>query len=68
LRPVSRPRPGQTSAAPDGAQAAEWQRVIAVGDVTQVTIDLSKDNVFFGIRAVNRDGLRSPVAFPKPGS
>jgi hypothetical protein len=48
--------------------AAEWQRVIGVGDVTQVTIDLSKDNVFFGIRAVNRDGLRSAVAFPKPGS
>ncbi|MFC4018767.1 M20/M25/M40 family metallo-hydrolase [Micromonospora sp. GCM10011542] len=48
--------------------AAEWQRVIAVGDVTQVTIDLSKDNVFFGVRAVGRDGLRSPVAFPRPGA
>ncbi|MGW3607601.1 M20/M25/M40 family metallo-hydrolase [Micromonospora sp. NPDC005161] len=48
--------------------AAEWQRVIPVGDVTEVSIDLSKDNVFFGIRAVGRDGLRSPVAFPRPGS
>ncbi|MGW3895210.1 M28 family metallopeptidase [Micromonospora profundi] len=48
--------------------AAEWQRVIPVGDVTEVSIDLSKDNVFFGIRAVNRNGLRSPVAFPRPGS
>ncbi|RKN25465.1 M20/M25/M40 family metallo-hydrolase [Micromonospora musae] len=48
--------------------AAEWQKVIPVGDVTQVTIDLSKDNVFFGVRAVGRDGLRSPVAFPRPGS
>jgi len=48
--------------------AAEWQKVIPVGDVTQVTIDLSKDNVFFGVRAVDRDGHRSPVAFPRPGS
>ncbi|MEV6371534.1 M20/M25/M40 family metallo-hydrolase [Micromonospora musae] len=48
--------------------AAEWQKVIPVGGVTQVTIDLSKDNVFFGVRAVGRDGLRSPVAFPRPGS
>ncbi|MEU0551023.1 M20/M25/M40 family metallo-hydrolase [Micromonospora sp. NPDC005979] len=48
--------------------AAEWQRVIGVGDVTEVSIDLSKDNVFFGIRAVNRAGLHSPVAFPRPGA
>ncbi|GAA2194425.1 M20/M25/M40 family metallo-hydrolase [Micromonospora lupini] len=48
--------------------AAEWQRVIAVGDVTEVSIDLSKDNVFFGIRAVDREGRRSPVAFPRPGA
>jgi hypothetical protein len=48
--------------------AAEWQRVIGVGDVTEVSIDLSKDNVFFGIRAINRAGLRSPVAFPRPGA
>lgn len=48
--------------------AAEWQKVIPVGDVTQVTVDLSKDNVFFGVRAVARSGLRSPVAFPRPGS
>ncbi|MCW3818111.1 M20/M25/M40 family metallo-hydrolase [Micromonospora sp. DR5-3] len=48
--------------------AAEWQKVLPVGDVTEVTVDLSKDNVFFGVRAVDRDGHRSPVAFPKPGS
>ncbi|MFI7305941.1 M20/M25/M40 family metallo-hydrolase [Micromonospora aurantiaca] len=46
----------------------QWQKVLPVGDVTEVTIDLSKDNVFFGVRAVDRDGHRSPVAFPKPGS
>ncbi|MEV4272464.1 M20/M25/M40 family metallo-hydrolase [Micromonospora aurantiaca (nom. illeg.)] len=48
--------------------ADQWQKVLPVGDVTEVTIDLSKDNVFFGVRAVDRDGHRSPVAFPKPGS
>ncbi|WP_218010219.1 M20/M25/M40 family metallo-hydrolase [Actinomadura chibensis] len=44
----------------------DWTHVIPVGDVTGVTIDLSKDNVFFGVRAVDRDGHRSPVAFPVP--
>ncbi|MFI5837777.1 M20/M25/M40 family metallo-hydrolase [Micromonospora sp. NPDC051300] len=48
--------------------ADRWQKVLAVGDVTEVTIDLSKDNVFFGVRSVDRAGHRSPVAFPKPGS
>ena len=38
------------------------------GNVTTFTIpDLSKeDNVQFGVRAVDRDGYRSPVAFPVP--
>ncbi len=48
--------------------AAEWTHVIPVGDVTSATVDLSKDNVFFGVRAVDRAGLRSPVAFPTPRS
>ncbi|HEY7485629.1 MAG TPA: M28 family metallopeptidase [Streptosporangiaceae bacterium] len=44
--------------------APDWTHRIDVGDVTSVTIDLSKDNVQFGIRAVDRDGHHSPVAFP----
>jgi hypothetical protein len=44
----------------------KWTNVIPVGDVTTTTINLSKDNVFFGVRAVDRDGHRSPVAFPQP--
>jgi hypothetical protein len=48
--------------------APQWTHVIPVGDVTTATIDLSKDNVFFGVRAVNARGLRSPVAFPQPGT
>ncbi|MET7619406.1 M28 family metallopeptidase [Streptomyces sp. NPDC005408] len=46
--------------------APEWTHVIDAGDATRHTVDLSKDNVFFGVRAVNRAGLRSPVAFPAP--
>ena len=46
----------------------EWTHVIDAGDVTATRIAMSKDNVFFGVRAVNRSGLRSPVAFPVPQS
>jgi len=40
--------------------------VIRVGRRRQARIDLSKDNVLFGVRAVNTRGYRSPVAFPRP--
>ncbi|MER0240696.1 M28 family metallopeptidase [Streptomyces sp. HSW2009] len=46
--------------------AAEWTHTTPVGNTTHHTIDLSKDNTFFGVRAVNHAGLRSPVAFPTP--
>ncbi|MFI9760878.1 M20/M25/M40 family metallo-hydrolase [Streptomyces sp. NPDC051963] len=46
--------------------SSDWTHVIPVGDVTGYEVDLSKDNVFFGVRAVNRAGNRSPVAFPDP--
>jgi len=29
-------------------------------------IGITKDNVMFGVRAVDRDGNRSPAAFPRP--
>ncbi|MFL6072089.1 MAG: M28 family peptidase [Mycobacteriales bacterium] len=48
--------------------APDWQHAIPVGNVTQVTINLVKDNVMFGVRAVDRDGHRSPVAFPVPAN
>ncbi|MFW6691634.1 M28 family metallopeptidase [Streptomyces sp. MAR4 CNX-425] len=44
----------------------EWTHVEPVGDVTRHTVRKSKDNLFFGVRAVNREGHRSPVAFPVP--
>jgi hypothetical protein len=43
----------------------EWTHAIDVGDATTATVDLVKDNVQFGLRAVDRDGHRSPVAFPR---
>ncbi|MEV5508397.1 M28 family metallopeptidase [Streptomyces orinoci] len=44
----------------------EWTHVVPAGNVTRHTVNLSKDNVFFGIRALSRSGLRSPVAFCEP--
>jgi hypothetical protein len=41
-----------------------WETVIDVGNVSEHTIDLSKDNWFFGVRAYDRDGFRSLVSFP----
>jgi len=38
--------------------------VVPVEDVTVVTLGISKDNVFFGVRALDRHGHASPVAFP----
>ncbi|MFC7531196.1 M28 family metallopeptidase [Actinoplanes sp. GCM10030250] len=46
--------------------APDWEHTLAVGNVTTVTIDLSKDNVLFGVRAVGTTGLRSPAAAPQP--
>jgi Peptidase family M28 len=42
----------------------DWTGAIDVGNVTTVTLDISKDNVQFGVRAVDQAGRRSPVAFP----
>ncbi len=47
--------------------AATWQQSRAVGNVLTYTIKgLSKDNYFFGVRAVDKDGNRSPATFPRP--
>lgn len=43
-----------------------WTHAIPVSDVTAYTVALSKDNVFFGVRAMDRAGHRSPVGFPVP--
>ena len=44
-----------------------WTNSKAVGKVTTFTLKgMSKDNFFFAVRAVDNDGNRSPVTFPKP--
>jgi hypothetical protein len=44
-----------------------WTNSRAVGLVTSYTMPgMSKDNYFFGVRAVDRQGNRSPVSFPRP--
>ena len=45
--------------------APDWTSAIPVGNVTTVTLNISKDNVQFGLRAVDQAGNRSPVAFPE---
>ena len=44
-----------------------WTHHRFVGNVLQYTVvGLSKDNYIFGVRAVDRAGRRSPVAYPHP--
>jgi hypothetical protein len=45
-----------------------WTHVIPVGNVTDYTAKLSKDNVYFGVRAIDKSGFRSPAAFPVPAA
>ncbi|HEX6520123.1 MAG TPA: M28 family metallopeptidase, partial [Streptosporangiaceae bacterium] len=45
--------------------AADWTDALDVGNVTTITLDISKDNVQFGVRAVDQAGHRSPAAFPQ---
>lgn len=44
-----------------------WTNSLSAGNVTTYTMkEMSKDNFFFGVRAVDKDGNKSPVVFPKP--
>lgn len=44
-----------------------WTNSRMVGNVTSFTMQgMSKDNYFFGVRAVDREGNRSPVSYPQP--
>jgi Peptidase family M28 len=47
--------------------AAMWTNSKLVGNVTSFTMKgMSKDNFFFGVRAIDKEGNRSPVSYPKP--
>ncbi|MBV9718584.1 MAG: M20/M25/M40 family metallo-hydrolase [Candidatus Eremiobacteraeota bacterium] len=44
--------------------APQWQYARNVGDVTQATVPVSKDDFILGVRSVDRNGLRSPAVYP----
>jgi Peptidase family M28/Fibronectin type III domain len=48
---------------------ANWTHSQAVGNVSTFTMKgMSKDNYFFGVRAVDKQGNRSPVTYPRPAA
>ena len=47
--------------------AATWTNSQSVGNVTTFTMKgLTKDNYFFGVRAIDKEGNRSFVTYPRP--
>jgi hypothetical protein len=44
----------------------QWEHTKVVGNVTHVTLPLSKDNVIFAVRAVDGAGHRSLAVVPQP--
>ena len=46
--------------------SAEWEHVQTVGNVTRTTLPLSKDNVIFAVRAVDKEGHKSLPVVPTP--
>jgi hypothetical protein len=47
--------------------AATWTNSKAIGNVVTFTMKgMSKDNYFFGVRAIDKEGNRSPVSYPLP--
>jgi Zn-dependent M28 family amino/carboxypeptidase len=47
--------------------APQWTHSQFVGDVTSTVVELSVDNVIFGVRAIGKNGYRSPATIPFPG-
>jgi acetylornithine deacetylase/succinyl-diaminopimelate desuccinylase-like protein len=46
---------------------AVWTNSKPVGNVTTFTMKgMSKDNYFFGVRSIDKDGNKSPVSYPRP--
>lgn len=43
-----------------------WQYAKNVGNATQATVPVSKDNYILGVRSVDAHGLYSPVVYPVP--
>src|SRR5262249_49783699 len=43
-----------------------WQNHKDVGLVTHATLPVSKDNVIFGVQAIDKDGNVSVASYPRP--
>jgi Peptidase family M28 len=46
--------------------SSNWEFTRNVGTALRATVPVSKDNVIFGVRAVDSDGHRSPAVLPEP--
>ena len=46
--------------------SAEWEQTLNVGNVTTTKLPISKDNVIFAVRAVDKEGHRSLPVLPTP--
>ena len=46
--------------------AAQWEGSQWVGNATEARVKLSKDNYFFGVQAVDKDGNASVATYPVP--
>lgn len=44
--------------------ASQWQYARGVGNVTEATVPVSKDDYVLGVRSVGASGLRSPAVYP----
>jgi hypothetical protein len=44
----------------------EWEHAKNVGNATTATLAVSKDNVIFAVRAVDKEGHRSAAQVPSP--
>jgi peptidase M28-like protein len=49
-----------------GTSAPDWEHAERVGDVNRATLKISKDNVIFGVRALDEQGHRSLPVVPSP--
>lgn len=45
--------------------APQWEYARNVGNVTEATVPVSKDDYILGVRSVDVNGLRSPVVYPR---
>jgi Zn-dependent M28 family amino/carboxypeptidase len=44
--------------------ASQWEHAKSVGNVTEATVPVSKDDYILGVRSVDANGLRSPAVYP----